>query len=492
MLASVTLVFLVILLLFLCHTPRPKNFPPGPRPIPIFGSFVRLNLERPIEDLERLAKQYGNIFSMYIGSRPGVVLNGTKVIKEALITKAADCSDRTLDLLYKQILQVKPHASAVLQSDFNSSWKEQRRFGLMVLRNLGLGKQAMEQRILRETSLIIKELEKSIGKATYHSKVFHNAACSIMSQVLFGIQHSHDDPFAKHYIELFAQLSKIINGPWGMIYDSVPWVRHLPLPFQRAFKSIRESHKMYEKLIAESEKTRVHGKPRHFIDCYLDELDKRGNDGSSFSKDQLCAMLMDLHFAGTDTTSNTLLFALLYLMNHPEIQERCQQEIDMVLEGRDQVTYEDRHKMPYTQAVIHEVQRIANIAPLSVVRRIRNDMELMGYSIPKGTLIIVNLSSVLFEEGQWKSTHEFNPENFLNEKGEFFKPEAFMPFSIGPRICMGEPMARLEMFLILVTVLRKFQFIWPEDAGQPNYIPTFGTIQAPKPFSMVVQLRNKS
>ncbi|MED6275461.1 hypothetical protein CHARACLAT_026765 [Characodon lateralis] len=109
----------------------------------------------------------------------------------------------------------------------------------------------------------------------------------------------------------------------------------------------------------------------------------------------------------------------------------------------------------------------------------------------QGTMIIQNLISVLSEEGQWKFPHEFNPENFLNEHGEFVKSEAFMPFSTGHRMCLGEGLARMELFLIMVTLLRKFNFIWPEDAGEPDFTPVYGATLTPKSYFMKVQLRSK-
>ncbi|XP_033941386.1 cytochrome P450 2U1-like isoform X1 [Pseudochaenichthys georgianus] len=243
-------------------------------------------------------------------------------------------------------------------------------------------------------------------------------------------------------------------------------------------------------VVQEHKNTRVPGQPRDFVDCYLDRLDKeKGNDASTFSEDLMIMYILDLHFAGTDTTSNTLLTGFLYLMTYPHIQERCQQEIDEVLGGNDQASFEDRHNMPYVQATIHEIQRVANTVPLSVPHCTIKDTELMGYSIPKGTLIIPNLTSVLNEEGQWKFPNEFNPENFLNDQGEFVKPEAFMPFSAGPRMCLGEGLARMELFLILVTLLRKFNFIWPEDAGKPDYNPVYGVTLTPQLYHMKVQLR---
>ncbi|XP_035521138.1 cytochrome P450 2D15-like [Morone saxatilis] len=490
MFASVALLLVAVLLfLLLFHSPRAKNFPPAPRPIPILGNLLQLNLESPIADLKRLTKCYGNVYSLFIGPRPMVVINGMQALKEALVNKAADFSGRPQDLMVNHAVQVKAHAPGVILADYNPAWREQRRFGLMTLRNFGLGKQSMEQSILGEIHHIMKIMEQGVGKTTNPHLLFHNAASNIICQVLFAKQFDYDDEFMKFFVGLFHETSKLINGRWGMIYDSIPLVRNLPLPFQKAFMLFKMAHERRLEMLAENKKTRVPGKPRHFIDCYLDELDKVGDDGSSFSEDQLCAFILDLHFAGTDTTANTLLTAFLYLMNYPHIQERCQQEIDKVLDGKDQASFEDRHQMPYVQAVIHEIQRMADTVPLSVFHSTTKDTELMGYSIPRGTVIIPNLSSVLSEEGQWKSPHDFYPENFLNDNGEFVKPEAFMPFSTGPRMCLGEGLARMELFLITVTLLRRFKFIWPEDAGKPDYTPVFGSTQTPKPYCMKVQLR---
>ncbi|XP_076589275.1 cytochrome P450 2D15-like isoform X3 [Chaetodon auriga] len=490
MFASVALLLAVVLLLLLLgQNRRPKNFPPGPRPIPIIGNLLDLNLENPIADLNRLAKCYGNVYSMFIGPRPAVIINGVQALKEALVNKGADFSGRPQNLMVNHISQVKAHAPGVVLADYNNVWKEQRRFGLMTLRNFGLGKQLMEQSILDETERIMKILEQSVGKTMSPKHLFHSAASNIICGVLFGMQFDYDDDLLKDFVNFFYDSSKMINGPWSMIYDAIPLVRNLPLPFNKVFQLFRVCRSIIIVLMAESKKTRVPGKPRHFIDCYLDEIDKRGNDGSSFSEDQLCSYLMDLHFAGTDTTANTVLTAFLYLMNYPEAQEQCQKEIDKILDGKDYVSFECRDQMPYVQAVLHEVQRLANTVPLSVFHCTTKDTELMGYSIPRGTVVIPNLHSVLNEEGQWKSPHGFHPENFLNEKGEFVKPEAFTPFSVGPRTCLGEGLARMELFLIVVTLLRRFKFIWPEDAGEPDYTPIFGATQTPKPYSMKLQLR---
>ncbi|KAL7862584.1 hypothetical protein SRHO_G00115680 [Serrasalmus rhombeus] len=478
-----TWIFIYLFILFI-RIQRPKNFPPGPWPVPIFGNLFQLNITNPLKDFERLAEHYGNIYSLYIGGTPAVVLTGFKAIKEALVTKAADFSGRPQNLMASHVTEGK----GVIMADYGPGWKEHRRFALITLKNFGMGKQSMEDRILGETKHIVSHLEKSVGSSINPQTLFHNAASNIIYLVLFGIRFDYEDDTLKKFIYLFTENAKILNGTWGMIYDTLPMVRNLPLPFKKALDNAEKLKQMAAKMINKHKTTRVLGEPRNFVDCYLDKLDTMA-DGSSFAETQLLMYILDLHFAGTDTTSNTLLTAFLYLTTHPDIQERCQKEIDEVLDGKAHVSFEDRHNMPFTQAVIHECQRIGNIVPLSVFHCTSRDTILMGYSIPKGTLIIPNLSSVLSEESQWKFPHEFNPANFLNNEGQFEKPEAFMPFSAGPRMCLGEGLARMELFLILVSLLHQFQFFWPEDAGEPDYTPVYGITLTPKPYRMVVRLR---
>ncbi|XP_017573213.1 cytochrome P450 2D3-like isoform X2 [Pygocentrus nattereri] len=485
MLGSLVLVWVFIFLLFLfIRTQRPKNFPPGPRLVPLFGNLFQLNIINPLKDFEKLAEHYGNVYSLYIGGTPAVVLTGLKAMKEALVKKAADFSGRPQNLLLSHATEGK----GVAFVDYGPAWKEHRRFAIMTLKNFGMGKQSMEDRILGETEHLVKCLEKSAGGFLNPQTLFHDAASNIIYLVLFGIRYDYGDETLKQYVSLITEATKSVNGPWGMIYDSLPILRALPLPFRKAITNFKVLKKMIASMISKHKISRVPGEPENFVDCYLDELDKRGDDGS-FNEEQLARCVVDLHGAGTDTTSNTLLTAFLYLITHPDIQERCQKEIDEVLEGKAHASFEDRHKMPYIQAVIHECQRIANTAPLGVFHCTSRDTELMGYSIPKDTVIIPNLASVLSEEGQWKFPHEFNPANFLNEQGQFEKPEAFLPFSTGPRVCLGEGLARMELFLILVTLLRRFQFFWPDDAGEPDFTPVYGGTLTPKPYRMGVTLR---
>ncbi|NXM00678.1 CP2J6 protein, partial [Tyrannus savana] len=109
----------------------------------------------------------------------------------------------------------------------------------------------------------------------------------------------------------------------------------------------------------------------------------------------------------------------------------------------------------YTNAVIHEVQRKANIIPFNVPRMAVKDTTLDGFFIPKGTIVMTNITSVMFDKNEWETPDTFNPGHFLKD-GKFWKREYFLAFSMGKRACLGEVLARSELFLFFTSLLQKF------------------------------------
>ncbi|XP_023995583.1 cytochrome P450 2D15-like [Salvelinus sp. IW2-2015] len=474
-----------LLLLVVLRPRRPRNFPPGPPPVPIFGNVLQLSMKNPMAGLDKLSVEYGEVYSLFLGWRPAVVLHGLQAVREALVTKSLDFAGRPQGMMINHVTEDK----GLIMGNYGAVWKEHRRFALTTMKNFGLGKRSMEERILEETDHVCTRLEENAGKSLDPVTLVHSAASNIICSVLFGHRYDYQDPVLSFIINSFKENAQIANGPWAAVYDTFPLLRRLPLPFQRVFDNYRALKKHTVEIVEQHKHTRAPGEPRDVVDCYLDEMDKRGPEGCVLEEERLVMLLLDLHFAGTDTSSNSILTALLYLATHTHIQAQCQTEIDGVLGGKERVSFEDRHRMPYVMATIHETQRLANIAPLGVFHATIRPTKLMGYDIPEGTLVITNLTSVLFESSQWERPNDFNPAHFLNDDGQFVKPEAFLVFSAGPRVCLGELLARMELFLILVTLLQRFRFLWPEDAGNPDLSPVFGGIQSPKPYRVSVRLR---
>nr|XP_043904812.1 cytochrome P450 2K1-like [Solea senegalensis] len=178
---------------------------------------------------------------------------------------------------------------------------------------------------------------------------------------------------------------------------------------------------------------------------------------SHFHEQNLLMTVIHLFAAGTDTTATTLRWALLFMAKYPQIQDQVQEELSRVI-GSRQVQVEDRKDLPFVNAVIHETQRLANILPMALPHRTSRDVHFQGYVIKEGTTVFPLLTSVLHDESEWARPHAFLPAHFLDKDGQFVKRDAFMAFSAGRRACLGERLARMELFLFFSTLLQHFRF----------------------------------
>ncbi|XP_026527868.1 cytochrome P450 2J6-like [Notechis scutatus] len=481
---------IVLSILFLCFwkSQRPKGFPPGPWSLPLTGVLFHLSKKEPLKALDQLAQKYGPVYSLYLGGKRAVFIHGFSSAKEVLVTKGLEFAGRPDNPLVDYIVKRK----GIITAPYGEAWKEQRRFSLMLLRNFGLGKKSMEEKILQEATCLIEAFAENSGAPFDPQPFVETAVTNIMSSILFGKRFENNDSSLRTVLNILHQNLKLLVGPWAMLYNGVPLVRRLPLPHQRIVRNAQKIFAFLEKEVEEHKTMFISGETRDFVDAYLEEIKKAERKGSSFEEEQLRVLLMDLLSAGSETTARTIQWALLYLVAFPEIQEKCQKEIDFFLGSNSNLQYEDREKLSYTNAVIHEIQRCTTVVPLGAPHAPIQNAQLCGYQIPKGALILINLHSVHHDESQWKFPHEFNPSNFLNAKGEFVKPEAFLAFSAGPRVCLGENLARMELFLFLTSILRNFQLSWPDKSRAPDLTPNFGFTLFPSSFKILMKSRQES
>jgi len=225
----------------------------------------------------------------------------------------------------------------------------------------------------------------------------------------------------------------------------------------------------------------------------LEEVNKTEDPNSSFYGKQgeksLLYVVLDLFSAGAETTSTTIQWTLLYLSKYPEYQEKLQAEIQAVVGNSRLSSLSDRPNMPYTEAVIHEVLRFSTLVPVGL-RSTLKEVELAGFTIPKDTIILGNTYAGHFDEKVWGDPQVFRPERFLKEDGTFFRHEGFVAFSIGKRACIGETLARDELFLFITSIFQVFKVGPVGSIDDLSIYATAGPVQIPLPHKLIISSIN--
>ncbi|XP_032969242.1 cytochrome P450 2J2-like [Rhinolophus ferrumequinum] len=457
-----TLLLGAVVFLFLANyfkRRRPNNYPPGPPILPIIGNFFHMGFKEPHLSLQQHVKKYGNILSMEVGHFSTVIITGLPLIKEALVHQGQKIVNRPVapirDLIFKN--------NGLIMSN-GQAWKEQRRFTLTTLRNFGLGKRSLEERIQEETHHLNQTIKEENGQPFNPHFQINSAVSNIICSITFGERFEYQDDQFQEMLRLLDEVIALEMSIFCHLYNMFPWImKFIPGPHKTVLVKWEKLKLFIARVIENHRRDWNPDKPRDFIDAYLNEIEKHAdNPTSSFNDENLIVSTLDLFFAGTETTSTTLRWGLLFMALYLEIQEKVQAEIDTVIGRSQPPSMAARESMPYTNAVIHEVQRMGNIIPLNVPREVTVDTTLAGYHLPKGTIILTNLTALHRDPTEWATPDTFNPQHFL-ENGQFKKREAFLPFSIGKRACLGEQLAKTELFIFFTSLLQKFTFKPPHN-----------------------------
>ena len=289
----------------------------------------------------------------------------------------------------------------VLQSE-GKTWVEQRKFALRTLRDFGFGKSGMELMIMEEVELFTEEMRKSDGQPVDLADKFNLPILNALWNVTVGQRFDYNDPKLTSLLEKMANWMKRVTNPAAVLFLAVPWLFKIFPKFLEYNQTLDTSHEMLDRMketIREHEETIDLNEPRDFTDKALIEIKKTTDPSSSFfggkGRENLANTLYDLFLAGSETTATTLKWALLYMARYPSVQKMVQQEMDTAIGHGLPPSLKDKPNLPYTEAVLMEIQRYANILPNGANHSSGKDIVVNGLTIPAGTLVIPLMVEIL-------------------------------------------------------------------------------------------------
>lgn len=465
---------------------RMSKFPAGPMAYPIFGNAIQMG-ENPSPVFSEWAKKYGPTYGIKLGGDRAVVLHDVKTIRE-MFNEPAFSGRATTELFVK----LSGGNYGVLNSN-GATWEAQRRFTLRHLRDFGFGKNSMEQLIMEEVREIVDWMKKEEGHPLEVNRKFSLAVLNSLWMILSGKRFDQHDTTLNDLLDStnkeFANTMKnpiVLFAPW--LCKWAPEITGL----SKLESAIDQLVSFFKKTVKEQE-FRNEDNPSDFMEYYSQEIKKTTDPNSTFYKNEgeknLLAIVGDLFQAGSETTSTTLSWEMLYLVREQEIQRKLQEEIDAVVGKSRCPSLSDRPNMPYTEAVIMEVLRYSSMVPIGVFHLTLFDKEFDGHFFPKGTWLIPHLYHIHHSKEIWGDPENFRPERFIKNGKLISKPDAFLPFLVGKRACIGESLAKDSLFLFTVSIFQRFN-VCPDPANpKPTIEPALGFIRQPLPFTVVMKDR---
>lgn len=372
-------------------------------------------------------------------------------------------------------------------------WVEQRNFVARHLRRSGYGRQAMEEQIQLELNELLEVIDEHEGKPIWPAEVLPSSVLNVLWSFTAGKKISRGDERLKRLLELMRRRSKAFDMSGGWL-NIMPFLRFIA-PEKTSYNLIRrfnaELLQFFKPIIDEHKADFSEDKiDDDLIYAFINEMRMAADDQSTnFTDIQLTMVILDLFVAGAHSTSNTLDFTLLSMVLYPDIQRRCQRDIDAAIGSGQLPQLNDKSRLSYIEAVILEAQRMYNIVPISGPRRVLKPTVLGGYHIPINTTVLMGLETVNMDEEHWVDPDVFRPERFLDANNVICNTERLVAFGQGKRRCLGEALARAALFTYLVGILQKFNVELPPDAERPSTKPLPGIMNSVQPYQVLFKRR---
>ncbi|KAK3041052.1 hypothetical protein RJ639_026849 [Escallonia herrerae] len=464
--ASITLVTLLLVIWAFRKLRHGRTrLPPGPCGLPLLGylPFLGTNLHRSFAELARV---HGPIFKIWLGSKLCVVLSSPAVIKEVVREQDRTFANRDPTVA---ALIMSHNASDIVFAPDGSTWRMLRKVLVHeMLSNRNLDACYMFRR--HEVRKIVIDVYSKVSTPIDIGQLAFLTVFNATTSMLWGGTPEGNEwsiSFGAEFRAAVSAFSVLMEKP--NISDFFPSLARFDIQgIEKETKKIslwveQIFDSLLEQRMEVNAAKRMNATQKDFVQSLLELRDQQGS-GSSITLKHMKSLLLDIVAAGTDTVSAMSEWVMGELMRHPKVMQKLCEELTSVVGLNDIVEEFHIPKLKYLEAVVKETHRLHPAAPFLVPRSPSQTSTVGGYTIPKGTKVLVNVWAMQRDPQIWDRPLDFQPERFLSktEKVDYSGNNfMYLPFGSGRRICAGLPLAERMLTYVLATFLHSFEWKLP-------------------------------
>ena len=459
---------------------------PGPKPVPVFGNSFQVDIHRLHLSLYDFVKDYGKIFQINLMGQTLVILNDASLVRKAFgsMEYGDVINDRPATFFGKYVLG----NCGIALANWDIKMTIKRKLWHSAFRLYGNSTEHYKDVTKGEMARLVEDIEKTKGNDVDVYSLLNKSVANSMIRFMTGTPPEAND------VDQIWQFTNVVDivlnpGTTMIIYDVVPFVRHLPGYFGRLFQSavsardyiLERCYFRFKRLPTTSSEGKLEP---GFINALIQLQTEHNRDKfeNPLDDEQIKGIVLDIITGGVVSTTANLTNIVALLLVHKHIAKRVQEEIDTIIGTENLPSLSDKDRMPYTMATILEGLRYTSGGgPLGGPHVAKSDVTFEGFYIAKGAVFFANQWFIHHDPSVWSDPWVFNPERFLDEEGRLLQPDDdiyynLMPFSAGRRKCMGEEMALSLMFLYVATIFQSYDVCVGSDGVFPdinprNYLP---------------------
>ncbi|KAK9108274.1 hypothetical protein Syun_024285 [Stephania yunnanensis] len=446
---------------------KQSNLPPSPPTLPLIGNIHQLGglLHRSFRDL---SQKYGPIILVHFGPVPIVVVSSPAIAEQIMKTHDLVFANRPMMTSTKIILY---GCVDVGLSPYGEKWKQLRK--ICINEFLSVKKVKTFNRVREEEVACMVESihgSSSLGIPIDVADMLHDLSNDILCRCVLGRKYSGNDG-DKRSADIAKRLTtKSLPMSFSDLFSSLGWLDTLTGVIGRLKKTAREFDLFLDQIIEE----RLSRRTRHdTTDDEKDFVDRllriHQEEDGNLTRDNVKALILDMFFAGVDTSAIAAEWAMSELIKNPKVMEKAQEEVRRVVreKGKHKVDEEDIQEMDYLKCVIKETLRLHPPSPTLLPRETSQSSNISGYHIPPKTKVMINAWAIHRDPDLWSRAEEFVPDRFMTENFDFNGQDLkFLPFGAGRRICPGIPFGLAVVELNLANLLYWFDWELPGGADK--------------------------